>query len=562
MGKVNWSAIARTLGVEGKAGHRQVQDVLRANDICVDGVLGAKPGPSYRPAVARVTLADGSVVPGVVDPSVADAKADLDRRIARREVSVGIELTIEPRAVTAGGIVSVEAGGALARLLPIRETLATIIDNLALTGVLRIRPDLEKLPFAKVKNWAAALRLPPEGGEGDTPAFRARVDRHWLRVRSARTADASGAAECCNTASVPRSDFCRVTDCCSGCYRPHAAVEGGLLPECTCKREEKQCKQCVLRCVGRCCVRGRRGTGVLDADLRAYGVTPVAEPVERTLDRALEFDRRLEVMITLRALGGDVQQVRHETSASEDARRRADLQREEQLRQMQLQKLRAFEWLDGSPILNRSMTAVMRSLLFDERLFEPSSHALRECRKPRHHLLVRASDGLREITNIMRVVGEDLHTLNTPLALEKSGFVLSEVMVAAMLGDSPVLANLQGSPSGGGAEDGCSGCIGGRSSWADVCSCLAEEQRTYAQGAELAEEAHKQRLGMFGKGDLDHHELRRLVQALEARSPSAAGYASTNKRAENDALLHEHCHGQKVIRAPLPLVPSCPWPSS
>ena len=103
-----------------------------------------------------------------------------------------------------------------------------------------------------------------------------------------------------------------------------------------------------------------------------------------------------------------------------------DRAREGRLRAQQLKLLGLGTWFDGSPILNRSWTAFYWIFMYDMRLFEPCELARRECATPRLHMIAPADDTLAETTNLNRVRNDDLHTLNMPLRLEKTGLCFQQ----------------------------------------------------------------------------------------------------------------------------------------
>ena len=65
--KVNWSAVARAVGVQNEnrdgphlLGHRLVRDVLAWCDVPHEGMFKHKKGPKYRSCTASVTTDDGT----------------------------------------------------------------------------------------------------------------------------------------------------------------------------------------------------------------------------------------------------------------------------------------------------------------------------------------------------------------------------------------------------------------------------------------------------------------------------------------------------------------------
>ena len=267
--EVVWSKLARALGVQGTGAHSQLQDVLRWNGVEWRGLLRSKPGPTHRVSRARVELAGGSSQRGIVDPSVADAKAVLQEHIRAGDVSAGIEAWSDPRAVRAedGGGAQLAPGGTRCRLLPIRQQAANVLDDLAGRRLLRIRPPFAEMSTPQLQPWLAKLHIDPAGRaeavlrEAADDAWELAV---WPRARSDKEPDDH---PCCNECGVARCDRCDVAVCCAGCRRPT-----GVLP-CTCSaRPELQ----VFLCCGRCDWFGKSAPEHIDSGLLWLG-----EPAHR-----------------------------------------------------------------------------------------------------------------------------------------------------------------------------------------------------------------------------------------------------------------------------------------
>ena len=208
---------------------------------------------------------------------------------------------------------------------------------------------------------------------------------------------------CCDTAPHHCSDQCEVVPHCEGCDR-------NIYLPCVCPIERRP-----TRLILKCWRHPRMG--VMPADigdaLTSLG-EPASVPHETPAEQKLRLclaERRLETTHLLKAFG-------REMEPGED---KFDRVRENALRDVQMQGLRLFSWCDGTPMLNRSWTVYYWTLVYDPRIYALSDLALRECRRPRLHIVVRCDDNFSETSNIMRRRNEDLQTLNEAIDLEQCG---------------------------------------------------------------------------------------------------------------------------------------------
>ena len=223
----------------------------------------------------------------------------------------------------------------------------------------------------------------------------------WVRSKPKPTADDM---PCCDTKPQYCSDRCEVVPYCEGC-----GVCAYLPCECEAIRPQRQVWKC-----WRCPNLGRNKLEEVGAALEALGHAArlSSEDDRQQQLRLCRLERRLEVTHLLRM---------YDCSSDwlDDEHDECDRAREDKLRKLQ-SNFALLTWLDGSPILNRSWTVHYWLFYYDPRAFALSAAAVRESRRPRLHIVVRADDSLSETTNVIRRRNEDLHTLNTQMSLEVS----------------------------------------------------------------------------------------------------------------------------------------------